>query len=247
MNHVAALVGGVNSQQKYVGQEGLAFTPVSKVRQKLAVTFLSENAFVTPTWVLDPEILGRIEAVGAVARIRNAQNSVLTNLLSSARFGRLVEQEALQGSTTYRPVDLLADVRKAIWKELDGPQIRIDAFRRNLQRAYLDVANTKINGNTPTVPPGLFATSGDEKPFYRAEMRTLDRSIALAIPRTMDRETRAHLEGVRDQIARILDPKFNPVPAGTNAVFQIGIDDADPLTGMADNARTCWPDYVIRP
>src|SRR5262249_28614495 len=43
MNHVAALVGGVNSQQKYVGQQGLAFTPVSKARQKLAVAFLGEN------------------------------------------------------------------------------------------------------------------------------------------------------------------------------------------------------------
>jgi hypothetical protein len=254
MNHVAAIVGGVNSQQKYVGQEGLIFRPVPKGHQKLAVTFLSENAFVTPTWVIDPEILGRIEAVGILPRIRNAQNSVLINLLSSTRFSRLVEQEAAQGSASYSPVEFLLDVRKAIWKELEQPQIRVDAYRRNLQRAYLDVANTKINSNTPALPgglppalSGLFATSGDEKPFYRAEMRALNRSIAAALPRTTDRQTRAHLEGVRDQIARILDPKFNPSAGTSGPVFQIGLDDLDLLTAIPDQIRTCWPDYVIRP
>jgi hypothetical protein len=252
MNHVAAIVGGLNSQQKYVGQEGPVFSPLPRERQKLAVTFLSENAFVPPTWIVDLDVLRRIEAVGAVARIRNAQNAVLTNLLSSARFNRLVEQEALQGPTAYRPVDLLADVRKAVWKELEGPQIKIDAYRRNLQRAFLDLANTKVNGNVAAGGPqpvlaGAFGTSGDEKPFYRAELRSLDRSVVAALPRTMDRESRAHLEAARDQIARILDPRFNPAPAGTGPVFQIGLEESDLLTTNPDGVRVCWPDYVIRP
>jgi hypothetical protein len=178
---------------------------------------------------------------------------VLTNLLSSARFNRLVEQEALQSITAYRPVDFLADVRKAVWKELDTPQITIDAYRRNLQRAYLDLANAKINGNTvapvgaPPALAGAFGVSGDEKPFYRAELRALDRSIVATLPRTMHRETRAHLEAVRDQIARILDPRFNPVPTGPGPVFQIGLEESDLLTASPDGVRTCWPDYVIRP
>src|SRR5262245_21916410 len=252
MNHVAAIVGGLNSQQKYVGQEGPVFSPLPKERQKLAVTFLSENAFVPPTWIVDLDILRRIEAVGAVARIRNAQNAVLTNLLSSARFNRLVEQEALQGATAYRPVDFLADVRKAVWRELEAPQVKIDAYRRNLQRAYLDLANTKVNGNVvgggaQLVLAGAFGTSGDEKPFYRAELRSLDRSVVAALARTMDRESHAHLEAARDQIARILDPRFNPTPAGTGPVFQIGLEEPDLLTTNPDGVRVCWPDYVIRP
>ena len=40
-------------------------------------------------------------------------------------------------------------------------------------------------------------------------------SIAAAIVKTTDGETKAHLEGARDQIAKILDPKF--APAGGNA------------------------------
>ena len=63
-----------------------------------AVKFLNDNAFATPAWAIDPEILRRIEPIGALSRVRNAQTSVLTNLLSSARFARLVEQEAIDGS-----------------------------------------------------------------------------------------------------------------------------------------------------
>ncbi len=119
LSHVAAIVGGFNSQQKRVGQDGVRFTPVAKARQMEAVKFLNENAFSTPTWALDKDILRRIEPIGALNRVRNAQNSVLNNLLSSARFARLVEQQALDGEGAYQPAEFLADVRKGIWSELD--------------------------------------------------------------------------------------------------------------------------------
>jgi hypothetical protein len=77
-----------------------------------------------------------------LSSIRNAQNSVLSNLLSSARFNRLVEQEALDRGVAYSP-DFLADVRKGIWRELDSVQVVIGPYRRNLQRAYLDQVNSK--------------------------------------------------------------------------------------------------------
>jgi hypothetical protein len=48
MGHVAAIVGGFDTREKYVGQEGLLFTPVPKARQAAAVKFVNENAFITP-------------------------------------------------------------------------------------------------------------------------------------------------------------------------------------------------------
>ena len=231
LNHVAAIVAGFNTQQKYVGQDGLIFTPVPRERQKMAVDFLNQNAFSAPTWAIDPQILRRIEAVGVLSSVRNAQNSVLSNLLSSPRFNRLVEQEALDGGSAYSPADFLADVRKGVWKELDNPQVRIDPYRRNLQRAYLDLVNTKVNSNTPAVPvglppelAGLFTTSGEERPLYRAELRSLNASIAVAIAKTTDRETKAHLEGARDQIAKILDPKFAQAQVNGAHTRLFGID-----------------------
>lgn len=215
MNHVAAIVGGFNTREKYIGQEGPLFTMVPKAKQDEAVRFLNANAFVTPVWLLDRDILSRIEAVGALARIRTAQNSVLTNLLSGARFARLVEQEATEGAAAYAPADFLAAVRKGVWKELDSPQVKIDAYQRNLQRAYLDLANTKVNApavadddaDDDSAAPAGATSSGDERLFYRAELRTLDASISASLAKATDAETKAHLEGAHDQIAKILDPK----------------------------------------
>jgi Met-zincin/Domain of unknown function (DUF5117)/Domain of unknown function (DUF5118) len=246
MNHVAAIVGGFESQTKYVGQDGRLFTPVAKERQQLAMKFLAENAFATPRWAIDPEILRRIEPTGVLNRIRNAQSSVLNNLLSSPRFARLVEQQAVDGPSAYAPADFLASARRAVWREVDADQVRVDAYRRNLQRAWLDLANTKVNTNTvipaglPAELAGLAGGSGDEKPFYRAELRTLNAQIAAALARTADRETRAHLEAARDQIARILDPRFNQGGNAGAPVIRLGFDGIE-------NPDICWPDYVILP
>ena len=254
MNHVAAIVGGFNTQEKYVGQSGVLFTPVPKERQQLAVNFLSENALATPRWAVDPQILRRIEAVGVLSRIRNAQNSVLNSLLSSPRFARLVEQEAIDGSSAYAPADFLAAVRKGVWKELDDSQVKVDAYRRNLQHAYLDLVNNKVNSTASGLPvglppelAGLFGTSADEKPFYRAELRSLNTSVAAALAKTTDRETKAHLEGVRDQIVKILDPKFAQTSGVGTTTIRIGIDGLDLFSATPEQIGTCWPDYVIRP
>jgi hypothetical protein len=57
---------------------------------------------------------------------------------------------------------------------------------------------------------GGASASGDEKPMYRAELRSLSTSITAALAKSTDHETRAHLEASRDEITRILDPKFLP-------------------------------------
>ena len=226
MSHVTQVVGGFNSQEKTVGQEGRIFTLVPKIRQEEAVKYLIDNAFVTPMWVLDPEILRRIEAIGAIDRIHNAQRAVMNNLMSSPRFARLVEQEAIDGTAAYAPTEFLATVRKGVWKELDSPQVKVDAYRRALQHTYLDLVNAKLNPPptaaaatafpaAPDAPGGRGGRGGpsaslDEKPMYRAELRALSTSVNAAIAKAADHETKAHLEGVRDEIAKILDPKFLP-------------------------------------
>ena len=54
MNHVAAIVGGFNTQEKYVGQDGLDLRARPKgTARKQAVDFLNENTFATPKWAID--------------------------------------------------------------------------------------------------------------------------------------------------------------------------------------------------
>jgi hypothetical protein len=88
---------------------------------------------------------------------------------------------------------------------------------------------------------GMFASSADEKPFYRAELRSLNASVTAALAKTGDRETKAHLEGVRDQIAKILDPKFAASSGATGTTIRIGMD------GLENLDQSCWPDYIILP
>ena len=47
-------------------------------RQAGAVKFLNENAFETPAWAINPEILRRIEPVGVLDRIRTASSACST-------------------------------------------------------------------------------------------------------------------------------------------------------------------------
>jgi hypothetical protein len=237
MNHVAAIVGGFSSQQKAIGQQGLIFSPIPRQKQAGAVKFLNENAFRVPGWATNTEILRRIEPVGVLDRVKTSQQRVLGSLLSSARITRLVEQETLDGAGAYKPTEFLADVRQGVWSEVYGTSaVRVDAFRRNLQRAYIETLATRINGAQ--------AVADDARAFFRGELKTLDTDLRLATPRTTDRETRLHIDDVRVMIARALDPTAQPAaPAATTAPRPGALDDPFDVSVSPD---TCWPDYTIR-
>lgn len=240
LNHVSAIVGGFNSQQKHAGQDGVRFTIVPRERQAAAVRFLNDNAFATPTWALKPEILRRIEPAGALARVNQAQERILGSLLNNTRFDRLVEQEAIDGAAAYRPSEFLMDVRKGIWREIEGGPVRIDVYRRNLQNSYIDLLSLKLNGRP--------AVTDDYRALIRAELRDLSTAISAALPRASDRETRAHLVDARDEIAKALDPKFAPPAPTTTTTNPFGFYDEDKSSNSFEDfdTRDCWPDYAIR-
>jgi hypothetical protein len=219
LRHVAWVVGGTDAQEKYAGQAGERYKPLPRARQKEAVRFLQENAFATPTHFLRDDILRYIEVEGALRRINQSQSGILSTLFNDRRMERLIEFEALPATRrdAYPLSEMLADVRKGIWSELDDGTVRIDAFRRELQRTWLTQANSKVNP-APVVPPagapaafaqqiGPARATSDVRALFKEELRTLDADVARALGRAGDRETRAHLADVRDQIKRILDPK----------------------------------------
>jgi hypothetical protein len=235
MNHVAAIVGGFHSQQKHVGQEGLRFTPIPKAKQAAAVKFLNEHAFETPMWAVKPEILRRIEPVGVLERVRTGQMRVLGSLLSTPRLMRLVEQETLDGAAAYRPLEFLADVRKGVWREVYAPTpVKVDAYRRNLQRAYVETVAERVNGRT--------ATPNDARAFFRGELKTLDADLRAAAARAADRETRLHIDDVRMQIARALDPAVQETAPAGGATRPADLDDIFDVSAEPDS---CWRDYAI--
>ncbi len=199
MNHVAAIVGGYNSQQKHIGQTGVRFQLIPRPKQEAAVKFLADNAFKAPRWALNPEILRRIEPVGVLDRIEASQTRVLNSLLSSPASSDSSSRRRIDGAAAYAPLDFLVDVRRGVWSEIYATgTTAIDAYRRNLQRAYVETLSTRVNGAQ--------AQSDDARAFFRGELKTLDNDLGTALGRQLDRATALHLQDVRTQIARALDP-----------------------------------------
>jgi hypothetical protein len=211
--HVAALVGSANTQERY--GTGPRFEPTPEPRQREAIRFLNENSFRVPDWLIDEEILRRIEAEGIVGRVRQAQAGVVNSLLNMGRLNRMIEYEAFDGDS-YTVAELLADLRDGIWSELTGNRVGIDVYRRNLQRAYVETLANRINPPPPPAGPpgGGGGPGGQQAPSYTSDARAilrghlveLDTAIERAIPRAADGMTRLHLRDLRTEIERILDP-----------------------------------------
>ena len=215
LTHVTNIVGGADSKERYGSQEGVRFTPVSRARQKAAIAFLSENAFRTPTFLLDDEILRRIEPTGSVQRISAAQSGILSSLLRDDRLMRMSEYAQEVGSGNgYTPLELLADIRAGLFSELTQGR-SIDVYRRALQRAYVDMLDEKINPPPPNPNAPARGAFGPQRPrldpklsdIYasaRADLKALDQQIQAAMPRTSGM-TRAHLDDLRARIAEALE------------------------------------------
>jgi hypothetical protein len=197
LNHVVRIIGGVESQQKHIGQQGVRFWTVPKARQQEALRFLLENAFMRPTFLIRPEILRRIQPTGIVDRIRAAQAGVMGQLLQGARLDRMAEQSAIDGAAAYSPLEMLTDLRAGIWAELAKPGTEISVYRRNVQRAYLDQLDARLNGA---------GSSGEVQALVKGELRALDQQIEKALPGFTDELTRRHLTDCREEIAASLNP-----------------------------------------
>ena len=211
--HVAAIIGSAETQERY--GTGIRFTPTSKRRQQDALRYLNANAFRVPGWLLDADVIRRIEAEGTVARIRAAQASVVGTLINEPRLNRLVEYEALgRPGEAYTIADLLNEMRTGIWGELSASSVRIDVYRRGLQRSYLEAIDRVVYPPRPATPPVVFPGlpaaprfSSDARPALRGHLLELDRAVQSAIGRAADGMTRLHLRDVHMEIERLLDPK----------------------------------------
>jgi hypothetical protein len=212
MGHVAAIVGGAYTQEKY--GTGERFRPLERARQREAVRYLNETAFRVPPMFLDLDILRRIENEGVVDRFRVQQQRVINSLLSSQRLERLVEFEATAArvSDVYTIADLMGDLRAGIWDELDDGVVRVNAFRRNVHRAFLDVVDQRLHPSEEDLnrqgnafnPPATPPWASDARGVLRAELEDIDRMAEQALGRAGDDMTRIHLRDVRREIERIL-------------------------------------------
>lgn len=210
LNHVVNVVGGSEVQTKYGSQPGPVYRPNSRARQAAAVRFLIDNAFQTPTYLLDSAITRRLEASGSIERISRAQAQILTALMMDARLDRLRDYQAADPRDAYALADMLRDVRRGAWSELADRRVEISAERRALQLAYVNYVVTRV-ASAESKPAAVGAIrpvplEPDVVSSLRGELASLGGAIDAALPRAADRDTRLHLQAVRAQIRRALDP-----------------------------------------
>jgi len=205
VNHVVTNVGGIYETRKTSNQEGAVYTAVPKEIQNGAVEFLNNQAFTTPDWLLDQEILSRIEASGAIDRIQNLQTRTLNNLLNEDRLKRMISNEQMNGTSAYSAIELMDDLRKGIFNELYIGK-KTDAYRRNLQRSYVDAASAylqKLKGedNEAVLKSDIIA-------LMRGEMERLKRDINTRRNNNNDALTRYHWNDLVARIDAGLDVEF---------------------------------------
>lgn len=199
LSHVASWVGGVYSERKVHGQQGMVYEPVDPARQREALAYLLEEAFQTPHYLLKPEVINLLSAEGTSTRIKSSQRNLLFSLMSSQRLNRMAELEAANPASQIYPVDdMMTDLRRGLWQELRGNRVQIDLYRRNVQRAYLEVMESSAGSS-------LFRSSTESASLMRGHLRELAVEANRAIPRAADNVTRYHLQDVADHIALILD------------------------------------------
>ena len=213
MGHVVTVIGGVRETPKATDQAGAVYRPVPRAEQERALAFLSEHVLQTPTWLLDADLLRRIQPVGAVDRVRALQVDVLDDLLDPTRLGRLVEADAIDGPAArpYPLADYMDDLRAAVWSELDGRRPTVDVFRRNVQRGYLEQLAALMTEDERPLPAqvrylGVDVSQSDVRASARGALRRVQADARTAQARTQDPATRDHLADVVARVEDTLNP-----------------------------------------
>ena len=197
--HVTANIGGIYEVYKTADQEGLVYTHAPKSKQQRAVRFLNQYLFNTPTWLIEGDILGRIQDGGFVDRIKRLQVRHLDLIFAEDRLKRVIDNQAINGNEAYSIEALFTDLRTGIFSELNEKRA-IDAYRRNLQKAFVEGLGQLVLSEESSI------RTSDIPSLARGHLTTLSRSVKSAIKGQTDSITRYHLEDLVKRIDLVLDP-----------------------------------------
>ncbi|TDQ77287.1 zinc-dependent metalloprotease [Sphingobacterium yanglingense] len=154
INHAIAYVGAMTEDYKTKSEAGAVYTYVAKEKQQGAVAFVNKHVFETPYWLLDTNLMKRIDYGTMANKVQEMQNQVLTSLLETYGFARMIDNEFKNGTKAYTVKELLTDVSSSIFKGAKD-----DMFKRGLQRAYVDRLGVMLKLDKP-VQETAYAAAG---------------------------------------------------------------------------------------
>lgn len=209
IRHVATNIGGVEVVLKAAGQDGEVYNYVPKEQQQRAMAFMQEHVFDNADWLLDKSLLRKIEADGAIERVRGLQARYLNSMLDMGVMQRLIEGEKFEGPQAYTLLEMMDELRAGLFSELKSGA-SIDVHRRHLQRAYVERLKYLMEENQERgwyVATKVNMSQSDIRPVVRGQLKELSAEVTTAASKSRDRMTRYHLEDLAQRINHILDPK----------------------------------------
>ncbi|WP_208639977.1 zinc-dependent metalloprotease [Flavobacterium limicola] len=217
MGHVTKNVGGIYDSPKTYDMAGNQFQVVPKSIQKDAVAFLNTQLFTTPKWLLDQNVLSKINPESGVEAIKGMQDATLSSLMAGDRMVRLLETSTAS-KDNYSVDELMTDLNKGIFSELKSNS-SIDMYRRNVQKLYVDKLIELLKPGTATVrsvPVGVtygFNTrrvnlaQTDLPSIARGQLNALKNDLKMSSARMSDRMSKYHVLDLISRIGEALDPK----------------------------------------
>ena len=208
MGHVTKNVGGIYENPKTYDMEGNEYEIVPSSIQNEAVAFLNEQLFKTPTWLLDQNILAKINPDNGVELMKGIQDGTLSSLLSFDRMARLMETSSMN-KANYSIDELMSDLKRGIFSEL-RTNAAIDVYRRNLQKAFvsklIDAISVDKNAVANFNGRRIVIADTDLPSIARGHLIELRSQLKVANATTADRLSKFH---IADLVARI-DKALNP-------------------------------------
>ena len=193
MSHVANYVGGIEKEEISADDESLAYRMIPEEKQLEAIEFIGEYGFGNLDYLLDEDVIRKLESKGSEGRIMTFQVRLMNTLLNSDKLLRISEYESL-GSGDHSLEKVMEAVRSEIWNDLDRSRIDIKAYKRNLQRQHVEFLASRLK------------IRDDLRPFSRAQLVSLERRCRSAANRASNSVTRAHLRDQAEIIGQYLRP-----------------------------------------
>jgi len=197
VGHVAGNIGGVYEFNKKPSQSGNVYVPVTKTKQKQSLDWVLKNVFKTQRWLLDKNILNKIDEAGYLEMIAKYQNRSLRTLLNAKTLKRMMDAQVIQ-ENNFAAIDMVAALRKGIFSETYTTK-NVDIYRRNLQKSFI-AAMKRLMDDTSI-------KNTDISSIVRGELTTLKYQLNSASKRAINKITKYHYKDAAVMIKAVIDPK----------------------------------------
>ncbi len=210
LSSVVKLIGGVRETRYQGGRGGDTFVRTSAAEQREAIRYLLDEGLKTPKWLVKPDFLNRVAVFNVSQPMVTTQGLLLEDILFPPRFRMLEDAETLKPGSGMTATQYLSTVQKSVFSELGTAHPKIDIYRRQLQRTYIDQLKA-FSGEVQRFESfgQLFAfvltsLSIDLRPASLQALKDLQRDARHAMPLSGDSPTRLHLAQIDRDIEKIL-------------------------------------------